>query len=134
MKRTSLKPDNVKAQENACWKKYRQSEAREAAEAKKQMEQMQEKHDVELRVEELAADIPAFQAEATVLEDRKEHLRKRREITAAKKQATAKKASKAKAEYDARIQKALNAGKILSRSVKKGVKSLEKKGAKFAKA
>ena len=134
-KTTTVKlDDKMKAQEEACWKQHQKDIARAEKSAMKQADKMLEEYNAGIRAEELAAEIPVMQAEGSTIEDRKQQGRKRRETKAAKKQATAQKAAKAKAEYNTQLQKARNAGKKVPRSAGKGIKSLEKRGAKFTKA
>lgn len=131
MMNTTVKPEVARtAQENACWNRYHKEKAREEARAKKQMERMYAEHDSEQRVTELAGMIYDYQKEANPIEDRKDQSRKRREIKAAKKKAT----TKARAGYDTQIQEAQKKGEVVSPEVRKKIKSLDKRGAKFAKA
>lgn len=111
----------------------RNSDKANAAQIKKQMDRMFAKHEAEMRVEDLAANLPEYREEGSTIEDRKAQPRKRRENTAAKKQAMARKASKARAAYDSQVQKAQNAGKTIPLAATKGMKTLEKR-AKYAKA
>lgn len=118
---------SIAKQEAACWRAHREDEKKAAAAAKEQMTRMFDEQETEERVNRLANDIPEYQANASKLTDRKSAARKRRENKEATKKSTAEKAKTARAEYNAQVEQARKAGKKVSQSAGKGVRSLEKK-------
>ena len=121
-------------QEDACWKAHRRDEAVKAAAVRKQMDRMFEQHDAEMRVDELAANLPEYREEAITLPDHKSAARKRRETANASKKSTVTKAKKARAEYEAKLDYARKKGKRLPKTAPNRVLGLEKRAAKIKNA